>query len=143
MNTDSDSNNGPAKNLAKMDESMEEEEASRGKMRTRLRKDAQSRSSRDTASRKGQPSPMKTRSKGSRFKKFLQDWLNKSENREAVDKQLESVTEGDQVDYGVLLKDIKEVDQIFKKGEHSFDAVLNQLLLVNFAVIDETGGESE
>ena len=53
------------------------------------------------------------------------------------------MTEGDQVDYGVLLKDIKEVDQIFKKGEHSFDAVLNQLLLVNFAVIDETGGESE
>ena len=53
------------------------------------------------------------------------------------------MTEGEQVDYNVLLKDIKSVDEFFSEGQHSFQAVLNQLLLVNFAVIEETGGESE
>ena len=47
------------------------------------------------------------------------------------------------MDYNVLLKDIKSVDEFFSEGQHSFQAVLNQLLLVNFAVIEETGGESE
>ena len=40
MESDSDPGQGPAKNLAKMDESMEEEEAQKGKMRTQLRQAA-------------------------------------------------------------------------------------------------------
>ena len=47
------------------------------------------------------------------------------------------------MDYNVLVKDIQSVEQIFSEGKHSFQAVLNQLLLVNFAVIEETGGENE
>ena len=47
------------------------------------------------------------------------------------------------MDYDVLLKDIESVEQIFSEGKHSFQAVLNQLLLVNFVVIEETGGENE
>ena len=37
----------------------------------------------------------------------------------------------------------ENIEQIFSEGKHSFQAVLNQLLLVNFAVLEETGGENE
>ena len=105
MESDDRECDGPAANLAKMDESMEEEVAGKGKMRDKLRKDAAGKPQRDTRSRKVQ-SPEKQSARRSKFRRFVKEWRADKENREAVDKQIEAVTEGDQVDYEVLLKDV-------------------------------------
>ena len=41
-----------------------------------------------------------------------------------------------EVDLDMIYKETKNVDNFFTKGEHSFAAILEQLLLINFIIID-------
>ena len=95
-----------------------------------------------TKSSKTRQEESKSMGKSSKFSMFVEEWYSNEENSNAVKEHLQAVKR-QQIDLDYIYKDMQQVDTFFSEGQHSFAAILEQLLLISYVIIDQFVDEEE